>query len=99
MATDVPPTPQAVDLSGLPEPVVRDVQRLVQALRERVSAGAAPSDAFEAARRETWPPLFVSRPQPSPEEFDRLLDEFSSGPPGKVLPPDFSRADIYDDHD
>jgi len=28
-----------------------------------------------------------------------LLDNLASGPPGKILPPDFSRADIYDDHD
>ena len=32
------------------------------------------------------------------DEFDRMLDEFSiSG--GKPLPADFSRADIYSDHD
>ena len=44
-------------------------------------------------------PIFISRPNPSPEEFRRLLDELSANPTGKVLPPDFSRADIYDDHD
>jgi hypothetical protein len=36
----------------------------------------------------------------SDEEFEAVLDEFSRGsehlPP---LPPDFSRADIYSDHD
>jgi hypothetical protein len=39
-------------------------------------------------------------PELSDEEIERLLDELSEGldhlPP---LPPDFSRADIYDDHD
>ena len=39
-------------------------------------------------------------PELSDEEFEQLLDEVSEGlddlPP---LPPDFSRADIYDDHD
>jgi hypothetical protein len=33
------------------------------------------------------------------EEFDRLLDDLSSGPPLATLPADFSRADLYDDHD
>ncbi len=34
------------------------------------------------------------------EEFDRLLDELSEGlPPLPPLPADFSRADIYEDHD
>ena len=33
------------------------------------------------------------------EEFDRLLDDLSDGPPLPRLPDDFSRADIYLDHD
>jgi hypothetical protein len=33
------------------------------------------------------------------EEFDRLLDDLSNGPPLPHLPDDFSRADIYADHD
>jgi predicted DNA-binding antitoxin AbrB/MazE fold protein len=44
-------------------------------------------------------PVFISDPNPSPEEFRRILDEMAALPPTKVLPPDFSRADIYDDHD
>lgn len=44
-------------------------------------------------------PGFVTDPNPSPEEFARLLDAMAARPAGKVLPPDFSRADIYDDHD
>lgn len=35
----------------------------------------------------------------SPEEFDRLLDDLSDGPSLPRLPADFSRADIYADHD
>jgi hypothetical protein len=37
----------------------------------------------------------------SPEEFDRLLDEFFEANPETLpgLPVDFSRADIYVDHD
>ncbi|MBI3824154.1 MAG: hypothetical protein HY289_15915 [Planctomycetes bacterium] len=34
------------------------------------------------------------------EEFDRILDELAALPPGRgSLPADFSRADIYADHD
>jgi hypothetical protein len=34
------------------------------------------------------------------DQFDRWLDELSEGTEGLPdLPPDFSRADIYDDHD
>ena len=34
------------------------------------------------------------------EQFDRLLDELASRTPSMPsLPPDFSRADIYSDHD
>jgi hypothetical protein len=35
----------------------------------------------------------------SNSEFDRLLDELSDGPRLPHLPVDFSRADIYSDHD
>jgi hypothetical protein len=47
----------------------------------------------ETAAAEQEPPL-------SDEEFDRLLDELSEGLPSlPPLPADFSRADIYADHD
>lgn len=40
------------------------------------------------------------RQPPSLEEFDRLLDELSEGLPAlPLLPADFSRADVYTDHD
>ena len=42
---------------------------------------------------------FILRSKVTPDELDELLNELSAGPPGKVLPPDFSRADTYDDHD
>jgi hypothetical protein len=44
-------------------------------------------------------PKFIARPTLTADEMEKLLDQFSAGPPGKVLPADFSRADIYDDHD
>lgn len=43
--------------------------------------------------------MFVSDPNISVEEFERLLDEMAAFTPTKVLPPDFSREDIYYDHD
>ncbi len=38
-------------------------------------------------------------PALSDVEFETLLDELASGPPLPHLPTDFSRADIYDEHD
>jgi hypothetical protein len=35
----------------------------------------------------------------SDEEFEFLLDELAKGPKASPLPADFSRADIYTDHD
>jgi len=42
----------------------------------------------------------ISTPTSSLEEFDRDMDELTAGMEGlPVLPRDFSRADIYTDHD
>jgi hypothetical protein len=41
----------------------------------------------------------VSAPDLSDEEFDRLLNELSEGPTLPHLPADFSRSDVYADHD
>jgi hypothetical protein len=95
------PTDLTVDLTGLPEPVVRGIRQLVQALKgEHTGEGTGPatSGGGREPPAERFAPLFISRPNPSPEELEGLLDEFSSVSTGKVLPPDFSRADIYDDH-
>jgi hypothetical protein len=43
--------------------------------------------------------LIESGQQLTDSEFDRLLDELSDGPRLPHLPTDFSRADIYSDHD
>lgn len=42
---------------------------------------------------------FVSDPQLTFTEFEAILDRMAARPGGHSLPDDFSRADIYDDHD
>lgn len=42
----------------------------------------------------------VQAPKPTLEEFDRDMDQLASGLDGlPILPRDFSRADIYAEHD
>lgn len=76
--------PPPVDVSGLSPDAVRAVEEFVSRLR---ATGGAPA------------PRFVSDPRPTDEEFDRLLKALASGPPVPTLPADWSRADLYDDHD
>jgi hypothetical protein len=47
MVSDLYPDPgsQTVELTGLPEPVVEDIKRLVQTLREKKPAPAGPTPA------------------------------------------------------
>jgi len=53
-----------------------------------------------ASHEENGPGLpIASEMELTNEEFDRLLDELASGPPLPRLAADFSRADIYSDHD
>jgi hypothetical protein len=44
-------------------------------------------------------PRYISHPRPTKAELDRLLHDLATGPTLPVLPRDFSRADLYDDHD
>jgi hypothetical protein len=75
-----------VDLTGLPEPVVQQINAIVLEARcDQMATIASPS--------------FVSRPRPTPEESKRLLDQMASRSSNQSLPADFSRADLYDDHD
>lgn len=80
------PMPLTVDLTGLPDPVVHRVIAIVQEARDR-QPDAVPT------------PSFISRPRPSAEDSKRLLDRMASRSSGQALPADFSRADLYDDHD
>ena len=82
-----PPVPQMLDLTGLPEPLVRMVVEVVAAARE-----GRTSDVVIF-------PKFPSRPRPTLEESRRNLAEMAAMSSGKSLPIDFSTADIYDDHD
>jgi hypothetical protein len=85
MATDtLSPLPRVVDMTGLPEPVVEYVHQVVR----------------EARGRQSGPPVAVSSPPPlTADEFGALLDRMASLSSGQALPPDWSRADLYDDHD
>ncbi len=57
---------------------------LEQLAEREAEAGATPTDQGQRL---------------TDSEFDRLLDELSDGPRLPDLPIDFSRADIYADHD
>ena len=80
-----PPVPQLLDLTGLPEPLVRMVVEVVSAARE-----GRPSDVVIV-------PKFISRPRPTLEESRRNLAAMAAMSSGQSLPIDFSSADAYDD--
>jgi hypothetical protein len=54
---------------------------------------------FEAANAPRPWPRFVSEPKLTDEQFDQWINEISAGATASPLPPDFSREDIYFDHD
>ncbi len=71
---------------------------VLEKLRAQAAAQQMPFDTYLGQ--------FVEADQAAPgdaitlEEFDRILDEVSATPPNAPpLPTDFSRADIYTDHD
>jgi hypothetical protein len=67
-----------------------------QTLRAQAKARNLPLDAFLKQLAEASTPLNAASGIPV-ADFDRLIDsEAGNYPP---LPPPFSRADIYDDHD
>ena len=87
MAIDLThPPPSAIDVSGLSPDAVQAVESLVTHLR--VAGGQLPTD-----------PYFGTNQGPTDDEFDRSLRELASGPPVPTLPADWSRADLYEDHD
>ncbi|HYV38524.1 MAG TPA: hypothetical protein VE988_22760 [Gemmataceae bacterium] len=77
--------PQTVDVSGLPGPVIDDIQRLILTLRCNLPASSAAMNPSALAILE---------------EVERDLDALAeASPPSPVLPVNFSRDDIYSDHD
>lgn len=53
----------------------------------------------EAAETPRRLPRFISEPKLTDEQFAKWLEEIAAGTPASPLPPDFSREDIYFDHD
>ena len=77
-----------------------DVARL---LEEKATRSGKTLAAYLAALAEddaqSGPPMLAMLAEMPLDKFDRLLDDLSDGPPLPRLPDDFSRADIYSDHD
>ena len=83
--------------SRLRERASRDgrlVEEYVLNLIERDAAEPGDKAGFDVLRS-----LPDQAPALSDDEFECLLDELASGPSLPHLPADFSRADIYNDHD
>jgi hypothetical protein len=72
----------------------RAVEEYVVGLIERDAGGPVSARAVEASGFHT-----AQAPAVTDGEFERLLDELASGHGLPRLPADFSRADIYADHD
>jgi hypothetical protein len=72
----------------------RPVEQYVLGLIERDAAGPVSGLGALAPGLQT-----SHAPAISNGEFEHLLDEMASGPGLPHLPADFSRADIYIDHD
>jgi len=74
--------------------------------RLREQAAAAGKDVSTLVREAVEEKLAATngakiQPVPSADDFDKALDEFFAENPEKLpsLPADFSREDIYSDHD
>jgi hypothetical protein len=76
--------------------VGQTLEAYLERLAERaVANGTTAAHGVESLEQ----PRYISDPRPSQAEFERLLGDLATGPSLPVLPADFSRADIYDDHD
>jgi hypothetical protein len=71
-------------------------ERIAQALRAQADVREMTLEAFLQRIAETATPI-NSTPEFALADFDKSVDEASSEWP--VLPPAFSRSDIYSDHD
>jgi predicted DNA-binding antitoxin AbrB/MazE fold protein len=74
--------------------ILRPLEPLDLPENERVTVTIVHLEAINGAPSPALPDVALSD-----EDFDRLLDELASGPALPHLPADFSRADVYLDHD
>jgi plasmid stability protein len=72
----------------------RSVEGYVLKLIERDATGPFPGPVVDASGVQPG-----QGPALSDDQFESLLDDLASGPERPHLPADFSRADIYADHD
>jgi hypothetical protein len=68
----------------------------LQQLTERAVVNGTTEVTGAESKQE---PRYISDPNPTGSEVERLLRQLAAGSPLPILPADFSRADIYDDHD
>ena len=81
--------PTTLDLTGLPAEVVKQVVEIAAAAREGRPSKYISTDAY-----------VVKRPKLTHEEFlGQLAKMAAMGANDPPLPEDWSRADLYDDHD
>ncbi|HEY3788229.1 MAG TPA: hypothetical protein VGL71_05200 [Urbifossiella sp.] len=66
----------------------------VEALLEEIA-----KETSEAPPPTIGKPRFISEPKLTDTQFAQWLEDIAAGTPASPLPPDFSRADIYFDHD
>jgi hypothetical protein len=78
------------------EQVGQTLEAYLQNLAEKAAANGATATHGSESQAQA---RYISEPRPTQAEFERLLSDLAKGPPLPVLPADFSRADIYDDHD
>jgi hypothetical protein len=71
----------------------------LEAFLERLAESTAANGTSTIHGDSEQQPKYISEPRPTQAEFQRLLGDLATGPSLPVLPADFSRADIYDDHD
>jgi hypothetical protein len=94
MMNSIPP--HLLDLTGLPEGVVEQIQRLASDAR-RVPRPQQPTPTADDPK--PTPVSAVPPPRLSPEQWRQALDEMAAMSSGQSLPADWSRADLYEDHD
>ncbi|MBI3949986.1 MAG: hypothetical protein HY314_05975 [Acidobacteria bacterium] len=79
--------------------VGQETAEVLETLKAKAAARGLSLDAYLRTLAERDVSL-TQPPKPTLEEFDRDMDQLASGLDGlPILPRDFSRADMYADHD